>query len=410
MRRRDWALPSVLAAALVVCTAPGYSQTLSIKQGFDAAWARQPESRSASLRRDAATAAVNAAQRWTPGPPALEVAAKTDQFNRNVGVREYEAGVSVPLWLPGERDSAQAAASSEVSAVDARLFAVQWRVAAEVREAYWSYQRARIEQQLAERRLANAGGLVEDVARRLRAGDLARADSHQAEGALAAAQAALAEATVARMQAARAWTLVTGAQEFPADLGTVAAERHPSETLAADTHPSFRELAAKAEFARKQQALAGIQVRSNPEVLVGGVRERDVLGERYEQSIVVGIRIPLGKSHASDAKFATASADLLEAETQLMLEETRLRTQVETARGSLNALQQAMTAAERRAVLASETRGFYEKSFRLGESDLPTRLRVELEAFEAERQAARSRLEVQAAISQLRQALGLLPE
>src|SRR5262249_11259519 len=159
-----------------------------------------------------------------------------------------------------------------------------------------------------ERRLANARQLAEDVARRLRAGDLARADSHQAEGALAAAQAALAEATVTRMQAARAWTVVTGAQEFPADLSTIAAEPQPGETQATDTHPSFRELAAKAEVARKQQALASVQVRSNPEVLVGGVRERDVLGERYEQSIVVGIRIPLGKSHASDAKFASASA------------------------------------------------------------------------------------------------------
>ncbi|MNW04181.1 hypothetical protein D3C71_2002340 [compost metagenome] len=73
-------------------------------------------------------------------------------------------------------------------------------------------------------------------------------------------------------------------------------------------------------------------------------------------------------------------------------------------------LSQAADAAQRRAALAGESRGFFDKAFRLGESDLPTRLRIDLEAFEAERQAARSRLEVGAAISQLRQALGLLPE
>jgi cobalt-zinc-cadmium efflux system outer membrane protein len=46
----------------------------------------------------------------------------------------------------------------------------------------------------------------------------------------------------------------------------------------------------------------------------------------------------------------------------------------------------------------------------MGETDLPTRLRVELEASDAERQAARARIELAAAVSALRQALGLLPE
>ena len=69
-----------------------------------------------------------------------------------------------------------------------------------------------------------------------------------------------------------------------------------------------------------------------------------------------------------------------------------------------------MTAAEKRARLAQESRGFFEKSFRLGETDLPTRLRIELEATDAKRQAALARLDQAAAISSLRQALGLLPE
>ena len=66
--------------------------------------------------------------------------------------------------------------------------------------------------------------------------------------------------------------------------------------------------------------------------------------------------------------------------------------------------------AERRAKLARESRGFFDRSFRLGETDLPTRLRIEAEAVEARRQAASARIEVAAAISQWRQALGLLPE
>ena len=69
-----------------------------------------------------------------------------------------------------------------------------------------------------------------------------------------------------------------------------------------------------------------------------------------------------------------------------------------------------LAAAERRAQLARESRGFFDKSFRLGETDLPTRLRIEAEAAEAERHAARNRIELAASISAWRQALGLLPQ
>jgi cobalt-zinc-cadmium efflux system outer membrane protein len=58
----------------------------------------------------------------------------------------------------------------------------------------------------------------------------------------------------------------------------------------------------------------------------------------------------------------------------------------------------------------NNARGFFDKSFRLGETDLPTRLRIESEAADAERQAARARIELASAISAWRQALGLLPQ
>ena len=53
---------------------------------------------------------------------------------------------------------------------------------------------------------------------------------------------------------------------------------------------------------------------------------------------------------------------------------------------------------------------FFDKSFRLGETDLPTRLRIAMEAQEAERQATLTRIDVAAATSALHQAAGLLPQ
>jgi cobalt-zinc-cadmium efflux system outer membrane protein len=80
------------------------------------------------------------------------------------------------------------------------------------------------------------------------------------------------------------------------------------------------------------------------------------------------------------------------------------------AQAKASAAQAQLKAAERRAKLALESRTFFDKSFQLGESDLPTRLRIEAEAVEARRQAALSRIEYSASISALRQAAGLLPQ
>lgn len=406
MSTRPWGLPGVLAILLLAAGSPGLAQTPSpIRQGFDAAWARQPEQRAAGMRRDAAAAGMAAAERWTPEPASLEASTRTDRLTRNDGQREYEATLAVPLWWPGERSRAQAAASAESTAVEARLLAAQWRLAAEVREAHWALQRARLEHELAQQRLSNARQLAADVARRVKAGDLARADGHQAESAVASAEAALAEAAVALAETTQAWLAITG-QPPSSSTG----EPLPKEDRTSELHPALRELSARGESARRQLALAGVQTRANPELTVGTVRERDAFGERYGQSVIVGVRVPLGTAGASRSRQATASAELLEAEAQIDLQAARIRSQVDAARARVTALQGAHAAAERRATLARESRGFFEKSFRLGESDLPTRLRIEADASDAERQAARSRLEVDAAISQLRQALGLLPE
>ncbi len=418
MRRRFWARPSWLAFALLACAsahaqpsaAPGAPAALEhpLRRGFDAAWERQPERLSAPLRRDAVDAARHSAQRWTADAPALELTGKTDRLNRNAGSREVDATVAIPLWLPGERSRSLAAADAQAHELDARLSATRLTLAEQVRSIYWEHVRARQEHQLAEERLRHARSLADDVTRRLKAGDLAQADAHQADGAVAAAESTVAEAKAAASRAARKWQTLTGLSMPPE--ADAFAEPLPAASETHTAHPALRALSAQAESARRQRDLASAQRWANPELALGAVRERGAAGERYEQSVVLGIRVPLGRNSGSQARLATASADQLEAETTLTREVQRVDADVAAARDDVNALRSSFEAADKRARLARESRGFFEKSFRLGEADLPTRLRVDLEAFEAERQAARARTELSAAISALRQAMGLLPE
>lgn len=402
-----WSLPVVSHAQSVAQAAAGVT---TLRQAFEMAWAQQPEAAAAPSWRDAAVARNSAAQRWTADAPSLEVSARTDRLNRNAGSREYEAGVALPLWLPGERGRSQGVAAAELAAVDSRLAAAQWRVAGHVREAWWGLQLARADAGIADARHASAVALAADVSRRVAAGELSRADQYQAEAAAAAAQAesSLARAAVAQAQAPlQSWGVVlVDGDVLPGEQLPHA----PTDRSSALNHPALLELSDRSRLAQQQRDLAAVQRRANPELTLLTTRERGGEGERYGQTVTLGLRLPLGRSSEAGPRAASAQAQLLEAAQLLAMEQQRITADIAAQTVRLDAARAAAEALARRAALARDARAFHDKSFRLGETDLPTRLRVELDAFEAQRQSARARVAVDQAISSLRQALGLLPE
>jgi cobalt-zinc-cadmium efflux system outer membrane protein len=204
---------------------------------------------------------------------------------------------------------------------------------------------------------------------------------------------------------------LTGAAPATSEAAASAAEPDPG-TAATDmeAHAALLELKDRAAVAERTAALASTQSRANPELMLAFTRDRGAFGEAAQQTITLGVRIPFGGGPRYDARTANARAEATEAQAQLALERERVIAEREAAKVRVDASRSQLAAAERRAQLARESRGFFDKSFRLGETDLPTRLRIEAEAAEAERQAARARIELAAAISAWRQALGLLPQ
>lgn len=430
-QRRPGSRPSALSAALaavlaMVTATPTTAQPMppaataaadaappwwTLKQALEAAWRRQPEQRSAALRREAADAQRRVAQAWTPEPPSLEASWRTDKWTRPRGARELEVGVSVPLWLPGEQGRAVAAADAQAALLDSDAAAARWRLGATVREAWWAVRLGQQDLASARARLDSTSALAADVARRVRAGDLARADQHQADTAVAAAQAEQSAAHAQLTQAVEALRALVGGSA-PDDAGLSAlpdmaeAEPLPDQTVGAD-HPALRALQARLASAQRALDLGRVQTRANPELSVLATRDRAGGGEPAGQTVTLGIRIPLGSADRGRAKAAAAGADLAEAEAALDLQREQLASDVRAATARVRAAREGLAAADRRAQLARETAGFFDKSFRLGETDLPTRLRVEQDASDAERQRGRARLELDRAVSQWRQALGL---
>lgn len=386
-----------------------HAQTLT--EWVNAAWHRQPEAASTMLRQQALQAQAQAAQAWTPEPPALELSTQTDRFHRNAGSREREVGLAVPLWLPGERARTVNLASAGAAALDTRLRAAQWRTAGQVRDAYWTWQRAQVDVQAAADRLATARQLAADVARRVQRGDLARADQHQADGAVATAQAEQANAQAQTAEAAQRLRALAGMAPTAqvSDMQTESAPPAPPEGSDWAWHPAVADAWQRWQLARAQVALLEQQQRANPELTISTTRSRDARGEPSAQSLTLALRVPFGGGDRHHAKLAQAQADALEVETQWLAEQQRVAADWASAQAKAEAVKAQLQAAQERHRLATETRGFFAKSFSLGETDLPTRLRTEAEAAEAARQLQRARVEQAAIQSSLRHAAGLLP-
>jgi len=386
----------------------------TMPQAFEAAWAAQPPAASRSSRTDAALAAQRAAATWTAGPPAAGIAARTDRIGSGGGESKFDIGLFAPIWLPGERERSARLGDTQLAAVDARIAAARLRLAAVVRDSWWTLQRAELERALAIDRVESARALNADVLKRLRAGELSRADHFQAEGAVAQAEVALAESEATRSTARQALAALVGTTTRTSTELSPGSEPEPldgRQAEAPDTrHPALAELLLLSEQSRRVADLASVQRRANPEVGVTAVTERGAFGERYANSLMLSVLLPLDAGPRADNRIATARAESDELDAQLVVERNRIAAETEASRARLAAARERLAAAERRAVLARDVRGFVEKSFRLGESDLPTRLRVEIEAVEAQRQAAVARIAIAGAVSALRQALGLLPE
>ncbi|RCS56880.1 TolC family protein [Parvibium lacunae] len=418
-KKRTVSLRSVLSIVALNCwvlsaqaqgtSAAEPTDATLLKQVFETAWQRQPEARALQSRREAAQAQAKAADLLSPEAPSLEINQRSDEITGNNGVREAEVGIAVPLWLPGQRRASAKLAQAEISFVERRLIASQLRLASSVRDAWWAWQRTRVDAELAREQLSNARRLAADVARRVQAGDLARSDQHQAEGAVAAAEALSAQAQAATAIAFTQLAALTGGVGPSESTSSVVGEPLPVPSQPAH-HPLLAALEDRIAVAERTANLISTQKRSNPELTVATTRDRGGFGERYGQTVFIGIRIPFGSGPRYDARIATAQAETIELQSQLILERDRIQADQRGAAARVEAARTQLNAAERRARLARESRGFFDKSFRLGETDLPTRLRIEVEAVEAGRQEARSRIDLAAAISAWRQSLGLLPQ
>lgn len=377
----------------------------SLRQALDAAWALSPAARSTDSRRAEMEARERAASSWINGSPSALLAQRSDRFNNNGGFREYEAELELPIWSPGVRGAAQRELAAQRLGFEPQQGAARLKLAAEVREAAAGLALARTDRELATRKHNEALALAQDVARRVKAGDSARVDGLQAQSLVQQAASTREQAEVALARLQNQWLALTGLAAAPS-----LDEALPSgKPVLHPDHPAIQAAQTRVQAAQAKLELSEADRRDPMAIGVGVTRERATFGAAGETSLRLALKIPFGTDNRNAPRIAAARAELDAAQAAFDAVQRLIQGELASATAELDAARRTQVSMAERARLGQEVQELVAKAYRLGESDLPTRLRADSEKFEADLSLARARVGLQRAISQLRQALGLLP-
>jgi outer membrane protein TolC len=403
-RCRERAGLLVLLLALPATYPPGFAATLAeiVQQAVE----RRPQARVNAARSEVGAGYLRQSSQLLGGQPQGAVSHLTDQIGSDQGLRETEAYVELPLWLPGQRDARRELGERTVAEASAGYERLRWEVSEQVRERAWSLRLAEAERTLAVRHLESARAFEGEIRRRKEAGELAEQDLLLARQETLQREAMYAEAVGLEQRARAAWQSYTGLDQLPVDL-----EREPlSQDALNDRHPL---LAAAGGVRERQRALRDdtrISHRENPLLKLGAKRQRGSDADSYVNSLGAEIKIPFGGAGLAAPAIAEAEAALTEAEAAYAETHHDLELELEQQHIALKQAENGLELAEQRNRLAQQGLHLAERAFALGESNLRTLLLAREDAAGAALDLERRRLERLRAIARYNQSLGVIPQ
>lgn len=397
-------LPFIIACCIAW---PGSSLAADLRAGFRDAVGLSAELRGLEAQRAVIGARRQGTQALLPGAPSISPSWRTTTLTGR-GAQEFELGGEVPLWLPGESRALRGNVEAQNAQLDARIAQARLQLAAEVRDAYWTWNVASAEREAASARMGSARTLERDLSRQVGAGQVARTDLLLATADLRDAEATHRLAVGALRDAAIAFRILTGRDPSPGAPERVAPP--PAGEAALRALPAAVAARTAQDLARAEERLAQVRDRANPALFAGLRRERGESGGRYADSVQFGIRIPFAYAPQVNERIATARAEAALAEgtfatvaRTLAQADRRARAQAEDAVAIANLSEQRYRALAEQSSLA-------ETAFRAGNLPFAELVRIRAQLVQADAQRRRARVEQGRIASQINQTLGLEPQ
>ncbi|MGD8931169.1 MAG: TolC family protein [Chromatiales bacterium] len=379
---------------------------MRLDEVVETALQRRPEFSLSQARQAVADRVAERTDSLLAGESSINFRHKSDALGSNDGLREWAAGVAVPLWLPGQRNSYRQLAQGLGAEAEAGHKLLAWEVAGEVRERAWALRLAQSNRDQAETQLAATQALEREVKRRFEAGELANADWVLARQETLTRQSLLQQAEASLEIAVNAWQAYTGLTLLPEPL----AEQTARNDAFPASHPLLLNAAGKVEVSRAERSRQRIERRANPNLGLSANRERPNDQTDYDDYLELTLAIPLGGGRHAGPDLARAEANLTEAEAALRKTQYELEHDLEQARLTLEQTTSAINLAQQSKDLTAQSEHLAKRAFELGESDLASLLRARNRAADAALELERKRIEHQRAIARYNQILGVMPQ
>ncbi len=388
-----------VASASLAQSEPPASAAHDLHEAVEIAVRLSPDAASLPALKDQAGALARAARSPFAGPPV----AAGDVLTRGSGSIEQEVSVSAGLRWPGERGAIRSWAGSAERAAGSGFAAAQLRIAGEVRDAWWALADARAMVAVNRDQVTIAMTTATQVAKLEAAGEESRRDLLLARSEAAAAVARLgqAEAELARAEAAYAALAGTPPNELPPEI----LARMPD----IEANPALRAANDRAAAADARARTLSYGARIRPEGQIGARRERVGPGQGSATSLLLGVRVPLGRDQTAVADAALARSEALAAGAEATRLRIRLVAERAAAQRRLESARTALDAAEARQSALAQSFALTQKGQREGEIGFIEALRARQTLSEAERDLAAAKVAYDAAISAFNQAMGVLP-
>jgi outer membrane protein, heavy metal efflux system len=364
-----------------------------------------PNSQLLAAKKLALEARQAQAKSLLPGSASIILRNQNDVLLSRNNETEWEAGVEFPIWLSGQRKAREALANiaSQNLTVDTQYLRLQ--LSGMLRDALWDMQLMQGLADIAKAKHDAASLLQRDIEKRVALGDIAQKDLliAQTDTLQAESETIYAEAEV--QHAKFRYKNLTGLSTIPADFIEIKSVKNDVD----ETHLALLDANSKIILSDQQRNLARIENRDNPTVTLGTRSLRGASDTEYNNSLGITLRIPL-QSESRNAPLM-AAAEMQYAENQVNLSQLKLllAAAMHEAEHNLEVGSAQLTVLTKQNNIAQQSLSVTRKAFQLGELDLSDLMRVQTQAFNAERALKNQQIQQLWNTARYNQAVGELP-
>jgi outer membrane protein, heavy metal efflux system len=377
---------------------------LQLSEVFEKTFARNPMQASLHSRDSVVSAKKLVANALLPTAPSVSLLHQNDVVGSGRGEREWQAEMELPVWLPNQRNNRLKVADASQSSVIASRESLKLHVAGQLREALWDIAMNDNILALALNKLEVANNLRRDVEKRHQAGEMAKTDVMLAQQETLRAEKEKLRAEAEVMHARHRYYLLTGLRELPASYTEQqsALEDYSQSSI-------WLEAESKVGLAETERNLAQVESHDNLQVLFNLRSTKGAFDNVANDSVGVKVRIPFGGETRAAPIKAAAELGVGNAVSERETLKYALEAAMHEAEHNLSVSRAELVIVSQQFDIAKESVRLAHKAFQLGESDLVSLLRIQAQAFEAERAFTTRQIQVQWDIARYNQTVGVLP-